>query len=363
MKKYLRPVGWILVFGLLAVGAYAAASEDSLISLSYLQSAFFPKAVQAGEERANQILQETYDRAKAQLDAVHSGDGTVSGSGGNYSDTLQRRQWTDSQAITLSTGSGVLMLEGSASLAHNGVVVDVTAGTEVVSGAVLVKNHRYLVGENTAATVTVRSGQAALGVQGSYALSAGKEQHTPFYDVSQLSWYYEPVGYAYEKGLFSGVDASHFAPDLSMDRAMLMTVLYSLAGNPTYTGEALFTDVSDGAWYAKAVLWGASQGIASGTGAGLFSPGEKVTREQTVLMLYNYAAKYLNKSMAAGVDLSTYGDWNRVSSWARSAMSWAVGQGIVSGISSGSGVTLEPQRGASRAEMATMLRAFCEKIL
>ncbi len=130
MKKYLRPLGLILVLGLLAGGAYAASSEDSLISRSYLQSTFFPKAVQAGEEKANQALQEVYDRAKGQLDALHGG-GVLSGS---YSETLQRRQWTDGQAITLSTGSGVLMLEGYASLAHNGAVVDVTTGAEVPSG-------------------------------------------------------------------------------------------------------------------------------------------------------------------------------------------------------------------------------------
>ena len=96
MKKYLRPLGLILVLGLLAGGAYAASSEDSLISRSYLQSTFFPKAVQAGEEKANQALQEVYDRAKGQLDALHGG-GVLSGS---YSESLQRRQWTDGQAIT-----------------------------------------------------------------------------------------------------------------------------------------------------------------------------------------------------------------------------------------------------------------------
>ena len=153
MKKYLRPLGLILVLGLLAGGAYAASSEDSLISLSYLQSTFFPKAVQAGEEKANQALQEVYDRAKGQLDALHGG-GVLSGS---YSETLQRRQWTDGQAITLSTGSGVLMLEGSASLAHNGAVVDVTAGVEVPSGGTLTQNHRYLVGEETSTCYPISS--------------------------------------------------------------------------------------------------------------------------------------------------------------------------------------------------------------
>ena len=98
------------------------------------------------------------------------------------------------------------------------------------------------------------------------------------------------------------------------------------------------------------------------SGNNTFSPLLQVTREQAVAMLYNYA-KYLNKSGGAGADLSAYSDLNRLSQWARPAMSWAVGQGIIGGASNGGKLTLDPQRGASRAEMAVMLRAFCEKIL
>lgn len=361
MKNFLRSLGLVLAFLMLTAGAYAVASGDSVVSLSYLQNTFFPKAVQAGEEAGNQALQKTYDSAKAQLDAVHGGAGE--GGTGSSSDTLQRRTWTDGQIISLSTGAGFLMLDGSATVVHTGAVVDITAGAEVPSGGALAQNHRYVVGENTEAAVTIRSGEAALGVQGGYSLTPGKGQHTPFYDVSQTDWFYAPVGYAYEKGLFSGVDAGHFAPEMRMNRAMLMTVLYSLAGSPGQTGSSPFADVPNGDWYTSAVLWGTGQGIASGVGDGLFSPNGEVTREQTVLMLYNYASKYLNKPMAAGADLSGYGDVGKLSSWAQTAMSWAVGQGIVSGADNGGRVTLEPQRGASRAEMATMLRAFCEKIL
>lgn len=358
MKKYLRPLGLALVFCLLTAGAYAAASGDSIISLSYLRDTFFPKAVQAGEEAADKTLQETYDKAKAQLDA-----GGGAGTAGNYSDTLQRREWPDGQIITLPTGAGFLMLDGSATVVHTGVVVDVTAGAEVASGAALTQNHRYLVGENTDAAVTVRSGQAAVGIQGSYALTPGKSQHTPFYDVKQSDWYYAPVGYAYEKGLFSGMDANHFSPGSPMNRAMLMSVLHRLAGSPAPAAQLSFNDVAGSSWYAQAVLWGASQGITSGTGNGNFSPDGQVTREQAVAMMYNYASKYMNLTGGAGADLSRYADLNRLSGWARPAMAWAVEQGIVSGVANGSTLTLDPQRSATRAEMATMLQAFCEKIL
>lgn len=363
MKKYLRPLGLALAFVLLTVGTYAALSGDSLISLSYLRDTFFPQAVQAGEDAADKALQKTYDDAKAQLDAVHGGAGGVGSGTGSSSDTLQRREWTDGQTITLPTGSGFLMLDGSAVVTHGGAVVDVTAGAEAASGTALARNHRYLVGENTTAVVTIRSGQAALGVQGSYVLGAGKDRHTPFYDVSQTDWYYNPVGYAYERGLFSGMDANHFSPDSPMDRAMLMSVLYRLAGSPSFSGGPSFTDVVSGSWYDRAVRWGAAQGITSGTGNGRFSPGGQITREQAVSMMYNYAVQYMGLSAGSGADLSRYADLNRLSSWARPAMAWAVEQGIVSGVTSGGRITLDPQRSATRAEMATMLRAFCENIL
>ena len=359
MKRYLRPLTLALACLLLAAAGYAAASGDSLISLSYLQKTFFPQAVQAGEKAGNELLQDTYNKAKADLDAAHTGSGDT----GSYSDTLQSRTWSDGQIITMKTGAGFLMLEGSATVIHTGAVVDITAGEEVASGAALAQNHRYLVGENTDAAVTVRSGEAVLGVQGGYYLTPGKNKHTPFYDVRQADWYYEPVGYVYERGLFSGMSAHQFSPGLTMNRAMLMSVLHRLAGAPEVTGGPVFTDVPDGRWYAQAVRWGAAQGITSGAGAGTFNPGGNITREQAVAMMYNYAVKYMGLSVGSGADLSRFQDQDRVSEWARTAMSWAVENGIISGVRSGDVLTLEPRRSATRAEMATMLRAFCEKIL
>ncbi len=359
MKKCLRPLGLVLIFALLTAGTYAALSGDSVISLRYLQDTFFPKAVQAGETAANYALQETYDSAKAQLDAVRQ----TGGNSDQSSDTLRRREWPDGQIITLSTGSEFLLLDGSASLVHTGVVIDVTAGAEAGSGTALLLNHRYLVGENTDAAVTVRSGQAAIGIQGGYSLTAGKAEHTPFYDVGQNDWFYAPVGYAYEKGLFSGMDANHFSPGAPMNRAMLMSVLHRLAGSPDASGQAAFSDVPGNSWYTQPVLWGASQGITSGTGNGRFNPDGQVTREQAVAMMYNYAVRYMGLNTGTGANLSRYADINKLSGWAQPAMAWAVGQGIVSGVTNGNTLTLDPQRNATRAEMATMLRAFCENIL
>lgn len=363
MKRYLRPLGIALALIMLAAGAYAVSSDDSLISLSYLRDTFFPKAVQAGEEAADQALQSAYDDALDQLDAAARGGSSGGVQSGSYSDTLQPRVWSDGQTITLPTGSVFLPLEGSAGLSHSGAVVDATNGTEAVSGAALIPGHRYLVGEDTSAKVTVLSGEASIALQGSYTLTAGKSRHTPFYDVSQNDWFYAPVSYVYEQGLFAGMDQNHFDPGGSMNRAMLLSVLYRQAGSPAQSGGPSFADVPDGQWYSQAIRWGAANGVTSGTGGSNFSPFAPVTREQTVTMMYNYAVQYRHLDPGTGADLSGYADVDRLSSWARPAMAWAVKNGIITGVDSGGARVLEPQRGATRAEMATMLKAFCENIL
>ena len=359
MKKYLRPLGLVLLFVMTAAGTYAAVSGDSIISLSYLRDVFSPKAAQTGADAANKLLQETYDSALAELNAA--GENTVAT--GSSSETLQRREWTDGQILTLATGSSFLLLDGTATLVHTGAVVDVTAGAETSSGTALIRGHRYVVGEGTNAAVTVRSGQAAIGVQGGYTMTEGKAEHTPFYDVSQSDWFYAPVSYVYEKGLFAGTDPNSFSPGTSMNRAMLVSVLHRQAGSPDQSEGPSFTDVPDGQWYSQAVRWGAAHGVTSGTGENKFSPFDQVTREQTVTMMYNYAVQYMHLDPGTGADLSRYADLNRLSGWAQTAMAWAVNNGIITGVESGGTLSLEPLRSATRAEMATMLRAFCENIL
>jgi len=359
MKKYLRPLGAVLALVLLAGAARAASAGDSLISLSYLRDTFFPRAVQTGESRADQALQDTYDKALDQLAAAQSGEGGTGLSGG----TLEPRLWSDGEVITLPTGSGFLLLEGSAAVTHSGAVVDVTAGTELASGGGLAAGHRYLVGEDTTASVTVQSGQALMGVQGGYSLTPGLEKHTPFYDISRSAWYYGPVNFVYERGLFNGVNAHRFSPGGEMDRAMLMTVLYRLAGSPAQSGGTSFSDVPAGKFYTVPVAWGAENGITSGVGNNAFAPLLQVSREQAVAMLYKYTTNYLKKSAGTGADLSGFADADKVSPWARPSMAWAVEQGIIKGSLNGGVLTLSPRRGASRAEMASMLQSFCEKIL
>jgi hypothetical protein len=146
---------------------------------------------------------------------------------------------------------------------------------------------------------------------------------------------------------------------------MLMTVLYRLAGTPEgelAAANISFADVPNTAWYASYVRWGAAQGITAGTGANTFSPEKQITREQLVVLLYSFASNYLGLELETGADLSNYQDLSAASTWAYDALSWAVGQGIISS-SSTTQLTLSPQKNANRAEVATMLRAFAEKVL
>ncbi len=178
-----------------------------------------------------------------------------------------------------------------------------------------------------------------------------------FTDVKSNDWYYSSVRYAYDNGLFSGVSHESFGPGDSMDRSMLATVLYSLDGKPA-AGKSGFADVADGAWYADAVAWAAEHGIVSGVGGGAFTPGGTITREQLAVMLYRYA-QYKGYDVSKTADLSGYADQDKLSDWAAQAVQWACGSGLMNGRSA---AQLAPEGTLTRAEAATMLKAFCENV-
>ncbi len=178
----------------------------------------------------------------------------------------------------------------------------------------------------------------------------------PYKDVPSGSWYYSSVAFVCESGLFTGVSADNFQPENKMNRAMLVTVLHRLAGQPTGSG-ASFQDVPKDSWYTGAVLWAEEKGIVTGGSAG-FDPEGDITREQLVAMLFRYAsaAGYILEADETG--LAGFVDSDSVSPWAANAMAWAVKAGIVSGKTGG---RLDPQSGASRAEVAAILERFVKK--
>lgn len=182
----------------------------------------------------------------------------------------------------------------------------------------------------------------------------------PFRDVSRRAWYFESVAYAYRQGLMSGTGTTEFEPDTATSRAMLVQVLYRLAGQPAAAGSD-FSDVGDGVWYADAVSWAAAAQIVNGYGNGRFGPDDPVTREQTAAILYRYAAWY-DLAGDGEAPLSGYPDAGTVSSWARSAMGWAVGAGYLTGSAEDGAVLLRPQALAVRAQTAAILARFCRSM-
>lgn len=179
----------------------------------------------------------------------------------------------------------------------------------------------------------------------------------PFSDVPENRWYYEAVCYVYNTGLMSGVSDSRFAPENTTSRAMLVTVLWRLAGCPEASAPAAFKDVAAGSWYERAVNWAAEQGIVQGVSADRFAPDAPVTREQISTILLRYA-KLQGMDDGRRSNVSGFPDAKTVSPWALEGIQWAKANGIITGQLKNNDAWLNPLAGAKRSEIATMLMRF-----
>ena len=190
-----------------------------------------------------------------------------------------------------------------------------------------------------------------------YALVLDSKSHDlPFTDLAANAWYTDAVAYVYRHDLMAGYGENLFGPDDDLSRAQLCQIIYNMEGQPATSGSSVFTDVADGAWYADAVTWAASQGIVGGYGNGLFGPEDNITREQLASILYRYAqSKGYDTSVGENTNILSYTDALEISEYAIPAMQWACGAGIIQG----NGGYLDPQGNATRAEIATMLMRFC----
>ena len=173
-----------------------------------------------------------------------------------------------------------------------------------------------------------------------------------FQDLDTGRWYHEYTDYVIAKGLMNGMDETHFAPEGSLTRGMLVTALYRLAGEPEVTEPATFTDVAQGRYYADAVAWAEDLGIVKGITATAFQPEGTVTRQQAATFLYRYVTEYLEQEAVEGADLTAFTDGSKVQDYAKTAMSWAVAEGFFEGYGDG---TLRPFTALTRAQMAKLL--------
>ncbi len=179
-----------------------------------------------------------------------------------------------------------------------------------------------------------------------------EEANLTFTDVQPTDWFAEAVDFVVARGLFAGLSETEFGPNVEMSRAMLVTVLYRLSGE-TSNGDSGFADVPADAWYSAAVAWAKEAGVVSGVSETSFAPNQPITREQMATILYSYANAQVDEDAKAA--LATFADAGNISSYATVPVSWAVEQGLLSGVGN---QTLEPQGVATRAQVATILRQF-----
>ena len=185
------------------------------------------------------------------------------------------------------------------------------------------------------------------------AVFTGKYTSLPFNDVSYGDWYYDAVQFVYSKGIMDGVDYYKFAPNGTITRGMILTMLWRMAGEPFEMPVTSFTDVEIGRYYTTAVAWACRNGIADGMGESTFGPNDAITREELVTLMYRYA-QYFGHS-CIGTSIEGFADAGSVSAYAYNAMCWAYKAGVVTGTT---GSRLNPQGTASRAEAAQMIMSF-----
>lgn len=178
-----------------------------------------------------------------------------------------------------------------------------------------------------------------------------------FADVAENAWYKEAVEYANSNGLMSGISDNEFGPALLTNRAMLVTILWRMEGSPSTNYAAGFTDINGDDYYYNAVLWAAENKIVSGISETSFDPNGNITREQLAAILYRYAVYKGYDVSQGGMAIREFDDYEEISEYALTSLTWAVNLGIVSGKGNR---TLDPKGSATRAETAAMLMRFCK---
>ena len=186
-----------------------------------------------------------------------------------------------------------------------------------------------------------------------------------FSDVAGPSdWSHEGIDYCVRRSLMVGTGVGTFSPGMNCSRAQIVQILYNLSGDKTDYGNYYlpFTDVAPGAWYYDAVAWAYDNDVVSGTSATTFAPNDVITREQMAVILYGYTAEFAPEFTGNAASLNTFPDAGSVANWAYAAMSWAVGNGLISGMGSGGVSYLAPQGSATRAQASAIIMRYCQLI-
>ncbi len=300
--------------------------------------------------------------------------------------------WKDDKTGDVISGGGSIGGGGGGSSSNVSVATNVTGGKVTVSPSRPTRGQTVTLNAKPAdgykldtITVTDNKGNAVELTKISdnkytFTMPAGKITVTPafvkvdgtdkkddenktnvdkrFSDVAADAWYAEYINYVAENGLMNGYEDGRFGPNDKTTRAQIVTVLYRMEGEPAVQNANSFKDVSAGGqYYSSAVAWAARNNIVNGYEDGRFGPNDNVTREQIAAILYRYAAYKQFDTTVTG-SISNFSDAAKVSSWAKTAIGWAVGEGLMNGDNG----ALRPQGNATRAEIAALLMRYSENI-
>ena len=297
------------------------------------------------EEDGKQFLKIEQGDNKAiylEKDPVRSGGGAVPAE--KYTVTCGEGVTVDKTEASKGTKITVKVADGY----ENVVVKDAEGNT------VTVTNNTFKMPESD---VTVSASKKAVAYD-----KCGKDAtcvYAKFTDAETTAWYHDGVHFCVENGYMNGVSETQFAPNGTLSRAMIVTMLWRMAGSPVVDYAMSFTDVADGQWYTEAIRWAQSTGVVNGYDAESFGTNDNITREQLASILMRYAA-LKGVDVAKKADLAKFDDAASISSWALESVEWANAAGILNGRTE---TTIAPTGNATRAEAAAMVQRFCETVL
>lgn len=343
-----------------AAAAPAGSAADPLVSLNYINGTFRELLLSAGQSKYDGTLGAAYEQARRDLDAAYQTRLARLGALEGYEAHASPASYTLAigQTARLLEGGVFTPLTGRATVyIEKGAVINVSTGQEVPSGSSLENGLRYLCAEDTMAVVTAGA-EAEILFEGYVQTNALRTpQPLPFLDMGQGDWFYPAVSYAVGRELFKGTGEKTFSPNASMTRAMFVTVLYRMAGQPYVDTSAMsFSDVRDpSAYYYSAVAWASRNGVVTGYEDGSFRPDVSITREQMAAIMYRYA-DFAGFSVQIGSDERFYAfpDNGDVAAWAVSALKWATDRGIINGADG----RILPANTATRAQVAQIIMNF-----
>lgn len=377
--------------------------ENSNKFVTFTTNGFSPFVIYAASANVASIgdgaNQKVYPTLQAAVDAVQNGE-TINVTGTDLSATVSgNKSFTvTGESVTLTAASGYNLTKnvnvytvsrqhsGSSSsgtttsynvnvnAATNGTVAadkkTASKGTTVTVTASPSKGYvvdavKVVDKDGKDVAVTEKDGKyvftmpaSAVTVTGSFKAETPAPVALPFTDVKIGNWFYDAVKYAYAQGLMTGTSATTFAPNGTMNRAMIVTVLYRLEKSPAVTGASKFTDVPAGQWYSDAVAWAAANKIVNGYDETTFGPMNAVTREQMAAILFRYEQVKGLENVTLEENLNRFPDQNKISAYAIPALQWAVGQKIINGNADG---TLDPTGTATRAQVAQIFTNLLNK--